>query len=481
MRIDSSPADTPPSDAFAFVVDVGSESEYHLKVRLPLRVAAAARLEGVLHELERVYRVEGLPEWRRHSFLAVAAALAEGNDGVWGDDGDGGGDGPAAGERRCNALDELRALQPGELQLFVDDFAEQLDAMRLSERGPQEPHRHLPSLSQSPSADAVDSEEAVLGLYSLLMRDARKGTVIMELMEGFWREGHALAERRKAELQEAERTRDQEQQSILLRGAFTNEDTIQRRVQECNLKFKARVKSATSNFRKALSAMQKAQRAHLRSLLMVLSQDHQDDPPSPLLDTDMEGTFAGQDGRELGWGRSMMKAAAPVGDGGAVGNGYGGRRGGGGTGGGAWDEYVDVDPVLLWLEIFRAQALGQQAMGHAREEEADTSTAGGGGGGGWGVSVSSLVPSISWPRRPGGGAESGEAGGAGEGGGWREGGEEARERWDGGVEYVAFAGAAQLKRKVSIIVRPGQTRDYCEGTWRDASAQPARAPRMLQA
>jgi hypothetical protein len=411
MLIDSSPADTSPPDAFAFVVDVGSESEYHLEVRLPLRIAAAARLEGVLHELERVYRAEGLPEWRRHSFLAVAAALAEGDDGVWGDDGDGGGDGHAAGERRCNALDELRALEPGELQLFVDDFAKQLDATRLSERGPQEPHRHRPWLSRSPSADAVDSEEAVLGLYSLLMRDARKGTVIMELMEGFWREGHALAERRKAELQEAERTRDQEQQSILLRGAFTNEDTVQRRVQECNLKFKARVKSATSNFRKALSAMQKAQRAHLRSLLMVLSQDHQDDPPSPHLDTHMEGTFAGQGGRELGWGRSMMKAAAPVGDGGAVGNGN----------------------VLLWSEIFRAQALGQQAMGHAREEEADTGTAGGEGGG----SVSSLVPSISWPRRPGGSVGSGGAGG-GRGGAGAVG-------WGGGVCGVCRGRSAQTQ------------------------------------
>jgi len=336
MLVDSSLADPPPPDAFAFVVDVGSESEYHLEVCLPRRQvttadAAAARLEGVLHELDRVYRDEGLPEWRRHSFLAVAAALAEGDDGAWGDDGDGGGDGPAAGERRCDALDELRALQSGELQLLVDDFAGRLDATRLSERGP---HRHLPWLSQSPSADAVDSEEAVLGLYSLLMRDTRKCTVIMELMEGFWREGHVLAERRKAELREAERTRDQEQQSILLRGAFTNEDTIQRRVQECNLKFKTRVKTATSNFRKALSAMQKAQRAHLRSLLMVLSQDHQDDPASPHSDTDMEGAFAGQGGHELVGGRGMMKAAAPVGDGGAVGNGNGGRRGGGGTGGG---------------------------------------------------------------------------------------------------------------------------------------------------
>ena len=200
----------------AFAVDTGSESEYRLEVRLPPLAAAArgggaagaaaAQLEGELRELERVYQAEGLPEWHCHSFLAVAALLAADDDdgdawdGAW----DGGG-ARAPRERGRDALDELRALAPGQLQLLIDDAAGWLTAAQPRVRGACAERGHLPWLSQppTPDADAADSEEAVLGLYSTLMRDARTGTAIVELMEGFWREGHALADRRKAEVRDA--------------------------------------------------------------------------------------------------------------------------------------------------------------------------------------------------------------------------------------------------------------------------------------
>lgn len=99
-------------DHLSFIVDQGSELEYHLEVRLPLPPAspgsADAAVQGsddarrrsaaehenqhqqqrqrdiVLRELERVYCAEDLPEWQRDSFLAVAAALADGA-GEWDD------------------------------------------------------------------------------------------------------------------------------------------------------------------------------------------------------------------------------------------------------------------------------------------------------------------------------------------------------------------------------------------------------------
>jgi len=58
------------------------------------------------------------------------------------------------------------------------------------------------------SAQVAESEVDVLTQYSALMRDARKSKAVIELMDGFWREGLALAQERHVEIREAEAQRE---------------------------------------------------------------------------------------------------------------------------------------------------------------------------------------------------------------------------------------------------------------------------------
>jgi len=91
--------DNGPADHFSFVIDQGSELEYHLELCLPQPPSLPRsdiplqqqphletqqkQLDIVLRELERVYCAEDLPAWRCDSFLAVAAALAGTEAGEW--------------------------------------------------------------------------------------------------------------------------------------------------------------------------------------------------------------------------------------------------------------------------------------------------------------------------------------------------------------------------------------------------------------
>lgn len=196
-------------DRFTFVVDEGSESEFHLDVdlraghrqRTPLGPQTVEMpLAQVVLELERVYVEEKLPEWRHDSFLAVAAALTEDDDGevAWGSlEGM-----PHEAEfgESCGPKDllGLSSLPPMQIQKLIQNFSARLEDTHTVQYSPTDRMR-TPCL---PRKDGVDHD--VLARYSLLMRDARKGTAIIELMNEFWREGLVLAGERKAEIRMAE-------------------------------------------------------------------------------------------------------------------------------------------------------------------------------------------------------------------------------------------------------------------------------------
>ena len=196
-------------DRFTFVVDEGSESEFHLDVdlraghrqRTPLGPQTVeVPLAQVVLELERVYVEEKLPEWRHESFLAVAAALTEDDDGEVAWDSLEGMPHEAALGESCGPEDllGLSSLPRMQVQKLIQDFSARLEDQHTVLYSPTDRVR-MPWLLRK---DGVEHD--ILARYSLLMRDARKGTAIIELMNEFWREGLVLAGERKAEIRMAE-------------------------------------------------------------------------------------------------------------------------------------------------------------------------------------------------------------------------------------------------------------------------------------
>ena len=125
-------------DRFTFVVDEGSESEFHLDVdlraghrqRTPLGPQTVeVPLAQVVLELERVYVEEKLPEWRHESFLAVAAALTEDDDGEVAWDSLEGMPHEAALGESCGPEDllGLSSLPRMQVQKLIQDFSARLE------------------------------------------------------------------------------------------------------------------------------------------------------------------------------------------------------------------------------------------------------------------------------------------------------------------------------------------------------------------
>jgi len=202
-------------DSFAFVVDPGGGAEYHLDVELdaaphelsrPEQLGAAVPLSPAVLELERVYVAEGLPEWRQDSFLAVAAALAEDDTEEEEDEEEMGGWVAVEGDvvdgeprERCTAEQlGFGGVPPTHIQKLIDDFAEWFESTHVGEHAPSA-HTRTPWLPQKEGG-----RDDALARFSVLMRDAKKGTAMIELMNEFWREGLMLADERRAEIRAAE-------------------------------------------------------------------------------------------------------------------------------------------------------------------------------------------------------------------------------------------------------------------------------------
>ena len=339
-------------DELSFVIDRGGACEYHLDVSLPLPPSGMAgrgmtepdscpekgtQLNAVLHELERVYVSEGLPEWHLDSFLAVAAALA--------DAGADSGSGSDCADARPSAFDEFRTLpQEGRLTL-VDDFAEWFDAARENVKSKQD------------DRSAGGFEKTVLTRYNLLMRSQRKRVLIMHLMNSSWREGLALAQQRKAEIRAAEAECDAERQTLLLRGAFAHEDEVQRGLELLHAKLKQRVKAAGKGFRKALSTMQDSQRQHLRSLLDTLCHNS----PAPSFPAHASPLATPSASMQAGFCRFDEFA---VDEGRRVGDGASPSR----TREESWLPQARIGPIALWWQIFGRPRPHGEALGAAEGE-----------------------------------------------------------------------------------------------------------------
>jgi hypothetical protein len=227
MVLDVSVSGDAGGDQLSFIIDKGSACEYHLDVCLPRtqEMHGDARMgdgdmvgseshqqrEGQhkawLQELDRVYAAECLPEWHRDSFLAVAAALME-DDSEWCSVNSKLNEQDARVNGGPSACEQLRAMPFAQMQQLVDDFAGWYDSTQLDEHvGHVQMPVPWPALPES--AGAAGSEEPFLTLYNVLIHDPQKSTAIAELMNGFWREGLALAERRKTEMLEVEAACDE--------------------------------------------------------------------------------------------------------------------------------------------------------------------------------------------------------------------------------------------------------------------------------
>ena len=143
------------ADMLSFVMDPGSDLEYHLQVFLPLPPSGGSGLHdnilrekelghglpqhqlkfgNILQELERVYVTEGLPEWQLDSFLAVAAILADdGEDAEWDEtraqhaqvsNADCRTTTYASGVGFGGALEKLHAIPWAQVQQLIHEFAE---------------------------------------------------------------------------------------------------------------------------------------------------------------------------------------------------------------------------------------------------------------------------------------------------------------------------------------------------------------------
>lgn len=179
-------------ERLSFVVDKGSESEFHLDVDLcaehtqqtsTKQLTIEVPLAQVVLELERVYLEEKLPEWRQDSFLAVAAALMADDDE---DEAQGSAEGmleEADPGEICNAeavhvgglLASISTMPSMQIQQLIHDFSETLEDMHTAGFMPVA-LVHMPRLSRGNGA-----EDDILARCSLLMRDAGKGTAIIEV------------------------------------------------------------------------------------------------------------------------------------------------------------------------------------------------------------------------------------------------------------------------------------------------------------